>query len=115
MFGVHLKYIMQEARAAGCQTAAAAYKFIGQKRKKEAEPSISVENFQASKVSQLSNHIKTEPDDIPQGFVRQGAGIYNNGKDSFAVQTTGSSLDDWDITGFIGAELLSEAVSLLLF
>lgn len=81
---------MQEARDAGCRTAAEASKFIEHKREKEAEESSPrMESAQASpsgKVFPRSN-LKSEID----GSLRE--------------------LDDWDISDFPGVELLSETVS----
>ncbi|KAF7815204.1 transcriptional adapter ADA2a-like [Senna tora] len=67
---------LQEARAAGCRTAAEAYRFIDLKKTKESEPSVCKEI----------------------------------GKDSpVELQAILRSLDVWDITGFAGAELLSQS------
>lgn len=81
---------MQEARAAGCRTAAEANRFIEQKREKEAEESLQrMESAQAGpcgKVFPRPNYLKNEAD----GSL--------------------SKLDDWDIGDFPGAQLLSETV-----
>ncbi|KAJ6680589.1 TRANSCRIPTIONAL ADAPTER ADA2B [Salix purpurea] len=104
---------LQEARAAGCQTAGEAQGFIDQKRKKEAE-----ENAQrakecmpagpAGKLLQKPNNL----DSSPCGAVRCSTVFHPGGNDSslmIAKQSISSSLDEWDITGFLGADLLSES------
>ena len=99
---------MQEARAAGCRTAAEANKFIEQKRKKEAE-----ENAQRLKESvQAGTSGKVLLHGSPSGVVRGSTGLQPFNKESSTVigQATLSTLDDWDITGFIGADLLSDTV-----
>ncbi|MBA0566764.1 hypothetical protein Golob_011550 [Gossypium lobatum] len=98
---------LQEARAAGCRTAAEANKFIEQKRKKEAE-----ENAQRLKESvQAGPSGKVLLHGSPRGIVRSSTGLQPFSKESSTVlgQTTLSTLDDWDITGFIGADLLSDS------
>lgn len=98
---------LQEARAAGCRTAAEANKFIEQKRKKEAE-----ENAQRLKESvQAGPSGKVLLHGSPRGIVRGSTGLQPFSKESSTVlgQTTLSTLDDWDITGFIGADLLSDS------
>ncbi|KAJ6343280.1 hypothetical protein OIU76_005087 [Salix suchowensis] len=104
---------LQEARAAGCQTAGEAQGFIDQKRKKEAE-----ENAQrakecmpagpAGKLLQKPNNL----DSSPHGAVRCSTVFHPGGNDSslmIAKQSISSSLDEWDITAFLGADLLSES------
>lgn len=98
---------LQEARAAGCRTAAEANKFIEEKRKKEAE-----ENAQRLKESvQAGPSGKVLLHGSPRGIVRGSTGLQPFSKESSTVlgQTTLSTLDDWDITGFIGADLLSDS------
>lgn len=98
---------LQEARAAGCRTAAEANKFIEQKRKKEAE-----ENAQRLKESvQAGPSGKVLLHGSPRGIVRGSTGLQPFSKESSTVLglTTLSTLDDWDITGFIGADLLSDS------
>lgn len=98
---------LQEARAAGCRTSADAERYIEQKRKREAEENArrmnSNNNIQpgpSGKFLQRANHLKGDLDGSPHG-----------GKDS---SSTGgglqiASLDDWDVTGHLGADLLNEA------
>ncbi|KAI3525317.1 hypothetical protein L1887_04014 [Cichorium endivia] len=105
---------LQEARAAGCRTSADAERYIEQKRKREAEENarrmnsnnnnnINNNNIQpgpSGKFLQRANHLKGDLDGSPHG-----------GKDS---SSTGgglqiASLDDWDVTGHLGADLLNEA------
>lgn len=107
---------MQEARATGCRTAAEANGFIEQKRKEAEESAQRVkESMQAGpsgKVLQKPNHL----DSSPRGVVRASTAFCPGGKDlssTDAKQTISSFLDKWDITGFVGADLLSETVRTL--
>ncbi|KAJ4730214.1 Transcriptional adapter [Melia azedarach] len=102
---------LKEARAAGCRTSAEAHKFLEQKRKKEAEENAQrvKENSQAGpsgKVLQRPNSLKGEVEVSPLGVMRGDTSLQPCGNDSSS--TIASSMDDWDITGFIGADLLSE-------
>ncbi|XP_058211174.1 transcriptional adapter ADA2-like isoform X1 [Rhododendron vialii] len=91
----------QEARAAGCHTSAQAERYIGQKRKNEAEES--------TRRLRRVNHLKGEPDSSPQGNVLESSVLDSIGKDSTtAGQAVSNSLDCWDISAFPGADLLSE-------
>ncbi|PON55049.1 Transcriptional adaptor [Trema orientale] len=104
---------LKEARAAGCQTAAEANRFIAQKRRKSEESALRIrESSQAGpsgKVLQKPNHLKGELDGSPRGVVRGSMDLHPGTKDSsLAMKSIASSLDDWDITGFAGADLLSE-------
>ncbi|KAK4745295.1 hypothetical protein SAY87_011607 [Trapa incisa] len=79
---------LQEARAAGCRMAAEANRFIEQKREKEAEESLGMETAHAGpsgKVFLKPNYLINEADGIP------------------------NELDNWDISDFPGAQLLSES------
>ncbi|KMT08465.1 hypothetical protein BVRB_6g140200 isoform B [Beta vulgaris subsp. vulgaris] len=88
---------LQEARAAGCRTSAEAQRYISRKRKIEADENTlklreSVEAGAGGKVLVRTTH---------------------HYRDSVSTTTaTGqrmtNSLDEWDITGFPGADLLSE-------
>ncbi|CAK7349120.1 unnamed protein product [Dovyalis caffra] len=105
---------LQEARAAGCRTTGEAQEFIEQKRKKEAEESAqrAKESMQAG--AQTTGKLLQKPnlDSSPRGVVRSSTGFNPSDKDSssmIATQAISSSLDEWDITGFIGADLLSES------
>jgi transcriptional adapter 2-alpha len=109
---------MQEARAAGCCTATEANRFLEQKRKKEAEESEHgvKESSQClnGKVLQRQNHLKGEFDASPQGFVKGSTGLQPSTRDSSsALQAISSCVDEWDITGFVGVDLLSETVRML--
>ncbi|TYI84015.1 hypothetical protein E1A91_D05G334500v1 [Gossypium mustelinum] len=78
-----------------------------QKRKKEAE-----ENSQRLKESvQAGPSGKVLLHGSPRGIVRGSTGLQPFSKESSTVLglTTLSTLDDWDITGFIGADLLSDS------
>jgi transcriptional adapter 2-alpha len=109
---------MQEARAAGCRTAAEANRFLEQKWKMEAEESEHgiKESAQgpSGKVLQRPNSLKEEFDASPRGVVKGSTGLQLSSKDSSsAIQAISSDLDEWDITGFVGADLLSETVRML--
>lgn len=96
----------QEARAAGCHTSAQAERYIGQKRKNEAEEST-------CRLRRVS-HLKGEPDSSPQGNALESSVLDSIGKDSTtAGQDISNSLDCWDISAFPGADLLSETVRIL--
>ncbi|KAL5798100.1 hypothetical protein ACOSQ2_002920 [Xanthoceras sorbifolium] len=102
---------LQEARAAGCRTSAEANKFIEQKRKKEAEENAqrmkeSGQPGPSGKMLQRPNSLKGEVEVSPRGIMRGSTGLQPFTKDSSSTIT--SSLDDWDITGFQGTDLLSE-------
>ncbi|KAH0983951.1 hypothetical protein GBA52_011128 [Prunus armeniaca] len=94
---------LQEARTAGCRTAAEASRYLEEKRKKEnEESSLRIkESSQAGKGLQIS----------PRGAFKGSTGLHPVSKDSFSTtQAISSSLDYWDITGLVGADLLSETV-----
>ncbi|KAE8732051.1 Transcriptional adapter ADA2 [Hibiscus syriacus] len=95
---------LQEARAAGCRTTAEANKFIEQKRKKENEKNAQIlkESVQAGPSGKVLLH------GSPRGIVRVSTGLQPFGNEPSTVmgQTTLSTLDDWDITGFVGDDLL---------
>lgn len=108
---------LQEARAAGCRTSADAERYIEQKRKREAEENArrvkdNVQPGPSGKFLQRANHLKGDLDNNPHGGVR-GPTLLDSagGKDSSS--TPGglaiANLDDWDVTGHLGADLLSEA------
>ncbi|KDP38428.1 hypothetical protein JCGZ_04353 [Jatropha curcas] len=107
---------LQEARAAGCRTAAEVNRFIEQKQKKEADHSIhrvkeSTVAGPSGKVLQRPTNLKGEVDGSPRGVVKGSPGLHAGDKDSFSTiaKQISSSLDDWDISGFLGADLLSES------
>lgn len=90
---------MQEARAAGCRTSVEAQRYIEQKKKREAEENArkakdSSQTGPSGKFLQRASHLKGELDSSPRGGVM------------------GAGLDDWNINGLPGADLLSEAVSI---
>lgn len=113
---------MQEARAAGCRTSADAEIYIERKRKREAEENAHrvKENSQvgpSGKFLQRANHLKGETDSSPRGGVRAPMVLDSSGKDSSSTPAGlvfSNPLDDWDVTGLVGAELLSEAVRVVL-
>ncbi|KAJ8748625.1 hypothetical protein K2173_007615 [Erythroxylum novogranatense] len=98
---------LQDARAAGCQTAAEANKFIEQKRKKETE-----ESLPGGKVLQRPIVLKGEADCSPHGIVRWPTDLNSLGHESSSTsanQALFNPIEVWDISGFPGADLLSES------
>ncbi|XP_071717000.1 transcriptional adapter ADA2-like [Rutidosis leptorrhynchoides] len=106
---------LQEARAAGCTTSADAERYIEQKRKREAEESArrvkdNVQPGPSGKFLQRANHLKGDADNSPRGGVRGPTGLDSSAKDSSTpVGLTIANLDNWDVSGHTGADLLSEA------
>ncbi|CAJ1964786.1 unnamed protein product [Sphenostylis stenocarpa] len=102
-----------EARIAGCVTADDAYRFIKQKRTNEAEPSACKESGQirtSAKTLQRPNNLKGELDSSPRGLQKGTAASFSGAKDSpTAIQAISRSPEEWDISGFAGAEFLSES------
>ncbi|XP_057955540.1 transcriptional adapter ADA2-like isoform X2 [Malania oleifera] len=108
---------LQEARKAGCCSSAEADVYIQQKRKKEAEESArrlreSSQAGPSGKLLQKANHPKGEfVGSSPRGAVGGCKGLETGGNDSSASSvgsTISRRLGDWDITGLLGADLLSE-------
>ncbi|KAM5580387.1 transcriptional adapter ADA2 [Rosa sericea] len=96
---------LQEARAAGCRTAAEASKYLVQKRKNESEESLQKikENSQAGASGKVLQQIS------PRGAVRGSALLHPGIKDlPLTTIPISNPLDDWDISGLAGANLLSE-------
>jgi len=106
--------ILQEARIAGCVTAAEAYQFIEQKRTKEAEQGDCKESGQigtSGKTSQRPNFSKVELGSSPRGIHMGTTASFPGIKDApAAIQDIARTLEEWDISDFDGAELLSESV-----
>ncbi|XP_038704091.1 transcriptional adapter ADA2 isoform X2 [Tripterygium wilfordii] len=92
---------LQEARAAGCQTMAEVNKFLEQKQQQEMEVNLQ----QMKEISQMQG-------ESSQGIAKELTDLHIGGNDSsstIAKQSISDPLDDdWDITGFPGANLLSE-------
>ncbi|KAM7264905.1 hypothetical protein ACFE04_002588 [Oxalis oulophora] len=87
---------LQEARAGGCFTAADADRFIEEKRKKKAEDCA--QKVKESSQAGLGGKVLLQP-------------VHKDSSSEVIGQVTPSMLDDWDITGFVGYDLLSESVS----
>ncbi|MQM03703.1 hypothetical protein Taro_036492 [Colocasia esculenta] len=119
---------LQECKAAGCRTRAEADAFLAEKARKELESSgqKSKESGQVaagSKALQRSNRPvnreKTEYDGSPRHTVdnhkaKGTSGLDSSGKGPISASTgqiSVKSLEEWDITGLPGADLLSESVS----
>ncbi|CAH8291288.1 unnamed protein product [Eruca vesicaria subsp. sativa] len=93
---------LQEARAAGCTTTTEANRFIEEKRKKEAEENL-VRLNHGGQGSVGGKALKS-----PRGLQRN---LQPFGSDSLSKATLPiicSSLDNWDVSGLLGADLLSE-------
>ncbi|XP_065881695.1 transcriptional adapter ADA2-like isoform X2 [Euphorbia lathyris] len=100
---------LQEARAAGCQTSADLNKYIEEKQKKEAnEGGSKVKESSLSgisnKVLQRHTSLKGEVNGSPRSIIKGLTGVHTSGSDS-----SSSSIDDWDISGFLGADFLSDS------
>lgn len=104
--------LWQDALAAGCHTSAEANKFLEQRRKEAEENAQRVKDScqagPSGKVLQRPNSLKGEVDVSPRGVVRGSMALQPFG--NVSSSTIASSLDDWDISGFLGASLLSETV-----
>lgn len=98
--------MLQEARAAGCTTTTEANRFIEEKRKKEAEENLVRLNHGGPGSTVAGKALKS-----PRGLHRN---LQPFGSDSLSKTTLPiicSSLDNWDVSGLLGADLLSETVS----
>ncbi|XP_027190941.1 transcriptional adapter ADA2 isoform X1 [Cicer arietinum] len=105
---------LQEARIAGCVTAVEAYRFIEQKKTKEAEQGACKESgLIGTSVKTLQRPIypKIELGSSPRGLHKGTTASFAGIKDTHtAIQAITRSLEEWDISDFEGAELLSESV-----
>ncbi|KAG9145460.1 hypothetical protein Leryth_021463 [Lithospermum erythrorhizon] len=106
---------LQDARAAGCLTSADAERFIAQKRKLESKGSglemkESHPTGSGGKSMQRVTHLR-DIDNSP-GVQTGGPNVLQPAlKDASLVKTEvtiSNNLDKWDVTGLLGAELLSE-------
>jgi hypothetical protein len=106
--------ILKEARIAGCVTAADAYQFVEQKRANEAEQGDNKDSGQigtSGKTSQRPNFPKVELGSSPRGIHKGTTTSFPGIKDApVAIQAITKSLEEWDISDFDGAELLTESV-----
>lgn len=108
---------LQEARAAGCRTAGEAERYIEQKMKREVEENArrvkdSSQAGPSGKYLQRINHQKGDQDTSPRGGNKSPSVLDPVGKESSSNGRglTGSEVSDkWDVTGFIGADILSDA------
>lgn len=112
---------MQEARAAGCRTSAEAERYIEQNMKKELEENACrmKEAGSSGKYLQRMNHQKGEQDTSSPRIGNKSPSVLDPGPTNSSSNTrglTGSDLsDNWDVTGFLGADILSEAVRFILY
>ncbi|XP_073224936.1 transcriptional adapter ADA2-like [Cicer arietinum] len=105
---------IKEARIAGCVTAVEAYRFIEQKKTKEAEQGACKESgLIGTSVKTLQRPIypKIELGSSPRGLHKGTTASFAGIKDTHtAIQAITRSLEEWDISDFEGAELLSESL-----
>lgn len=95
--------MLQEARTAGCRTTSEANRFIEEKRKKEAEESMLRLNHGAP--GSIAGKSLKSPRGLPRNL--QPFGSASLSKVTLPIS---SSLDNWDVSGLLGADLLSETV-----
>ncbi|KAK9078144.1 hypothetical protein SSX86_002201 [Deinandra increscens subsp. villosa] len=100
---------LQEARASGCRTSADAERYIEQKRKREAEENArrvkdNIQPGPSGKFLQRANHLKGDLDNR-ESTLDTGGKNSSSAPGGLAI----ANLDDWDVTGHLGADLLSEA------
>ncbi|CAA7050967.1 unnamed protein product [Microthlaspi erraticum] len=93
---------LQEAKAGGCRTTSEATRFIEEKRKKEAEESLLRQN-QGAPGSIASKTLKS-----PRGSARSLQPFGSDSLSKVTLPVISSSLDNWDVSGLLGADLLSE-------
>ncbi|GAB2233733.1 hypothetical protein Droror1_Dr00002962 [Drosera rotundifolia] len=98
---------LQEARAAGCRTSSEADRYIGQKRRREAEEDARRvnESVEAAPSGKILLRVKSEFNGSPRGNTRGPSSLDAAGKNTAIT----SFLDEWDLTGFPGVDLLSES------
>ncbi|KAL1567552.1 transcriptional adapter ADA2-like isoform X2 [Salvia divinorum] len=108
---------LQEARAAGCRTACEAERFIEQKMKREFEENArrgkeSSQVGTGGKYLQRINHQKGDQDTSPRGGNKSPSVLDPVGQESSSNRRGFAGFDvsdKWDVSGFIGADILSEA------
>ncbi|BFG37116.1 hypothetical protein CerSpe_233900 [Prunus speciosa] len=106
LYGFCFAFIMQDARTAGCRTAAEASRYLEEKRKKETEES-SLRIKESSQAGLSGKGLQISP----RGPFKGSTGLHPVSKDSFlTTQAISSSLDYWDITGPVRADLLSQTI-----
>ncbi|CAN8260105.1 unnamed protein product [Cochlearia groenlandica] len=93
---------LQEARVAGCRTTSEANKFIEEKRKKEAEENMMRLNHG------VPGSIASKTLKSPRGAPRNLQPFGSESLSKITLPITSSSLDNWNVTGLLGADLLSE-------
>lgn len=93
---------LQEARAAGCRTTTEANRFIEEKRKKEAEENL-VRLNHGGPGSVAGKALKS-----PRGLQRNLQPFGSESLSKATLPIICSSLDNWDVSGLLGADLLSE-------
>ncbi|CAH9072812.1 unnamed protein product [Cuscuta epithymum] len=107
---------LQAAQAAGCRTSAEAERYVEQKRKREVEENTRrvKENLLTApngKHVQRANNIKEEHVSSPRGV--RGPVVLDSSAKEFSSTPkeqhhVGNAADMWDVSGFIGADLLSD-------
>ncbi|EOA30269.1 hypothetical protein CARUB_v10013390mg [Capsella rubella] len=94
---------LQEAKTAGCKTSSEANRFIEEKRKKEAEDSIVLRLNHGAPGSIAGKTLKS-----PRGLPRNLQPFGPDPLSKVTPPTIYSGLDNWDVNGLLGADLLSE-------
>lgn len=86
--------VLQEARAAGCRTSAEADRYLAHKRRKEAEES--------ARRARESGHLGPNNHGVPNALMSPDS-------------TSTRPVNEMDLAGYYGADLLSEPVRFCLF
>ncbi|XP_073148495.1 transcriptional adapter ADA2 isoform X2 [Henckelia pumila] len=107
---------LQEARAAGCRTSADAERYIERKRMREIEENARQAKDTyvgpGGKYMQRLNFPKGEQDSSLGGGIKSPTYLDSGGNDSLSTTirpNVPSVSEKWDVTGFLGADMLSEA------
>ncbi|XP_010551960.1 PREDICTED: transcriptional adapter ADA2a isoform X3 [Tarenaya hassleriana] len=93
---------LQEARTAGCRTASEANRYIEEKRKKEAEETG--QRLMQGVPGSVAGKALKSPRGLPKSLQPFGAETLSK----VTGPIISSSLDNWDVNGLLGADLLSE-------
>ncbi|KAL1212006.1 Transcriptional adapter ADA2a [Cardamine amara subsp. amara] len=93
---------LQEARTAGYRTTSEANRFIEEKRKKESEESVMRLN-QGAPGSIAGKTLKS-----PRGLPKNLQPFGSDSLSKITLPRICSSLDNWDVSGLLGTDLLSE-------
>ncbi|CAN6484971.1 unnamed protein product [Victoria cruziana] len=102
---------LQEYKAAGCRTLAEGERYAAEKRKKESEATILKEGNQSVAGGKVVQHVNESgsKESIDNHKTKNNLQNESGGADAFSSKAghIAGVLDQWDITGFPGAEFLS--------